>query len=102
MTKVTLKFITDAIYWGNNLGEQARKGAALGNDCGKMCRDCAFNPNQEHTKEYQEAVDNAVGVMVMGGSFNCHKLNEDCTEYLDAGKPCAGMLYAKQFQETIK
>lgn len=79
--------------WGTRIADYARKGDKLGN-CGKMCSDCAFKHPQPATKDYYEAVDGAVKVLLMGGTFNCHTENHQ-----DAGSLCVGMLYAKQYTD---
>lgn len=79
--------------WAARIAELARKGAALGS-CGKMCSDCAFKHPQAATHEYYSAVDGAVKVLLMGGRFNCHTENHE-----DAGRECAGMLYAKLYTD---
>ncbi len=76
----------------NTISEWARKGAALGVDHGKMCNECAFKKgglgnNEEHT------VAKAIYCMAAEGKFNCHNQGEGT----DAGKPCAGWLYAKSY-----
>jgi hypothetical protein len=83
--------------WGDKIADQARKGAALGKDCGKMCKDCAFNNNQPHTIDYLESVDGAVLMLVSEGRFNCHTPDGG-----DAHKPCAGFLYAKEHLNSIE
>lgn len=78
--------------WAKQISENARKGAALGIDCGKMCHDCAFKHPQPPTQAYYDAVDGALKVMLMGGIFHCH--TED---HQDAGRPCSGMMYANLY-----
>lgn len=84
-------------FWGKRLEEMAHKGAALGVDHGKMCKDCAFRSNQEHTQDYVESVDGAFQMLAWEGKFNCHT---DAHE--DAGKPCAGFLYAKEYLKSTE
>lgn len=79
--------------WAARIAEMARKGAPMG-DCGKMCSDCAFKHPQPPTPDYYAAVDGAVQVLMMGGRFNCHT-----DDHEDAGRLCAGMLYAKQYTD---
>lgn len=95
-----MKTITDWKVWGERIAEQARKGAAMGIDCGRMCADCAFKPQTEDTNGYAESVDGAVSIMLMGGTFHCHDHAPDGS-YVDAGKPCAGMAYANLYQASI-
>lgn len=78
--------------WAKRISEQAQKGAAIGKDCGKMCEDCAFKYNQPHTTDYLESVDGAVLMLMQEGKFHCHTDSHE-----DAGKPCAGFLYAQEF-----
>lgn len=84
----------DTEEWGKILAENARKGAALGVDCGKMCADCAFVPKdkQPDLRGYNEAVQGAVSMMISGGQFNCHTEDHE-----NANKPCAGFQYAQLY-----
>lgn len=79
--------------WAARIAAYARKGASMA-DCGKMCADCAFKHPQEPTEDYYEAVDGAVKLLLIGGVFNCHT-----DDHLDAGRLCAGMLYAKKYTD---
>lgn len=72
----------------------ARKGAELG-DCGKMCSSCAFKLNSPANLEPHN-VDAAAQCVAYHGTFNCH-----INDYQDAGHPCAGFLYAKQYVNLI-
>lgn len=81
--------------WAKRLADLAQKGALLG-DCGKMCNDCAFKYNQPHDTDYLESVDGAALMLAFEGKFHCHT-----DEHKDAGRPCVGFLYAKQFMNSI-
>lgn len=83
--------------WAKIISDHAAKGAAKGIDCGKMCNDCAFKYNQEKTKDYYEAVDGAVLMLVQSGKFHCHTESHE-----DAGKPCAGFLYAQLYFDSVE
>lgn len=67
----------------------AREGAKTGIDCGKMCSECAFRPGSVAQSEPHN-VDAAAMALAYNGTFNCHK-----NGFEDAGKPCAGFLYAR-------
>lgn len=70
----------------------ARKGATLGS-CGEMCGDCAFKvmrPGDE------ALMSNIVARVCCGGILHCHT-----SEYKDAGKICAGFLYARKWVEFL-
>src|SRR4051812_14699067 len=95
-----MKTITDWKSCGKKIADHARKGAAMGVDCGKMCGDCAFKPQDKDTNGYADAVDDAVSIILMGGRFNCHD-HDNNGQYVDAGKPCAGMAYAKLYLDSI-
>ena len=71
---------------------QAQKGAAYGS-LGKMCSDCAFRNGTEANND-PTAVEGAAACLASGGQFNCHTKN-----LTDAGKPCMGFLYARQYFE---
>lgn len=81
------------------ISEDAKKGAALGifkDPTMKMCHDCAFKKGTEANND-PNAVQAAVDAMSSCGmfGFNCHN------EFLeDAGRPCIGFLYAKQYYES--
>lgn len=80
---------------GTILADWAQKGAALG-DCGRMCHDCAFRV-QADVNYYQETVEKAAELLAYGGgTFNCHT-----ADYKDAGTPCKGFLYAKQYVNSL-
>lgn len=83
--------MTDLNTMAQYFAELVRKGAQLG-DCGRMCSDCAFKPDQPHTPEYLGALEAATSALVWEGRFNCH--TED---HQNAHKPCAGFLYARQY-----
>lgn len=82
--------------YAKSISEITKEGAAIAKEkgilgeCGKMCSECAFNWNQEHTIFYFLAADNAADKLINGGEFNCHT-----HDYKDANKPCAGFLLAK-------
>lgn len=78
------------------MAEMAQNGASAGPGCGKMCGDCAFKLNQPHTTDFLMAAELAVSALAWEGSFNCHTL-----DHQDAGKPCVGFLYARQYLQTI-
>lgn len=86
----------DEEKWAAHIADQARKGAALGKNCGKMCSDCAFKHPQPPTQDYYNAVDGAIKVILMGGRFNCHTEDHE-----DAGRECVGMRMAKLYQDTL-
>lgn len=79
----------------NLINEWARKGAAI-KPLGRMCNDCAFKKgtpanNDDHT------ADVASQCVAFGlGEFVCHT-----PDFKDAGKPCMGFLYAKQYTDTL-
>lgn len=76
----------------------AQRGAAINPCHGKMCNDCAFKPGTDANND-DAAVNAAMDCLVGFGKFNCHK--EQGAELVDAGKPCAGFLYAKQYYEKM-
>lgn len=76
------------------LADLAQKGASLGS-CGKMCRDCAFKLNQPHTPDYLLGVYQAAICLAWDGEFNCHTPDHE-----NAGHPCAGFLYARQYLQS--
>ena len=92
------KFYTvSTIEIGRMLAENAKKGAALGVDCGKMCNDCAFKFNQPHTGDYLDAVNSAANMLSFEGKFHCHTDDNQCSD-----KPCSGFLYAKAYFDSIE
>lgn len=77
----------------------ARKGAEINPCHGKMCNDCAFKigtdaNNEEHT--VCVAMDCLVG---SGVKFHCHRAENG--DLVDAGRPCAGFLYAKIYYDKM-
>lgn len=76
------------------LADYAQKGAKLC-DCGKMCNECAFKLNSPANLE-EHNVDGAMSALAYEGVFNCH-----INDYEDAGEPCRGFLYAKQYFNNI-
>lgn len=96
-----MNYITDWKVWGERIASHAQKGAAMGVACGKMCSSCAFKFQEEDINGYSAAVDGAVGVLLMGGVFNCHRADEN-GDWVDAGKPCAGMQYAKLYTDNLQ
>lgn len=76
------------------LSEWATKGAAMGADCGKMCSSCAFKKGSV-TQTEEHNTGKALECLAYFGQFNCH-----VNDYEDAGKPCAGFLYAKKYLES--
>lgn len=78
------------------LGEMARRGARLtgqnGVNCGRMCSDCAFKPNQPQTEEFLNAAEAAFGCLQGRGTFRCHEKDHSA----DNGLPCMGFWYAQQ------
>jgi len=84
------------------LGKWAREGAKIsgqnGVNCGRMCHDCAFKPNQPQTEAFLSAAQDAADCLDGRGYFNCHTPDhEDHT-----GTPCLGFWYAKQYLATIE
>lgn len=65
------------------------KGIDIG-PCGKMCSECAFKWEQDHTLQYIMAADLAAKILIEGGEFNCHTY-----DYKDANKPCSGFSIIK-------
>ena len=84
------------------LATAARNGASLGVDCGKMCGDCAFRVGSDANND-GVATEAALQCLMSEGQFNCHT-----SDFQNAGKPCAGFLYAQQwfkspeFYKTLK
>lgn len=78
----------------DRLSFMAIEGAKLG-DCGRMCNSCAFRKGSV-TQSEPENIDVAYETLAYQGLFHCHTRLEDGT-LVDAGKPCAGFLYAKQY-----
>lgn len=83
------------------LGRAAREGARMtgqnGKNCGRLCKDCAFKPNQPHTAEYLEAVEAAAFCLAGDGSrFTCHEDGGGESN----GLPCMGYWYAKQYLDS--
>lgn len=72
----------------------ARKGAKL-SDHGRMCDECAFRKGSAAQSEPHN-VNAAASCLAYYGAFNCHK-----NGYEDAGKPCAGFLYAKEYRDSV-
>jgi hypothetical protein len=83
--------MTDA----EQLAEWAKKGAAMG-DCGKMCTECAFKKGSITQVSEPHNVEAAKIALMWDGQFNCH-----VNDYQDAGKPCVGFLYAKQYWNNV-
>lgn len=73
------------------LADWALKGAELG-ACGKMCSDCAFKAGQPMDSSLREATEDAHFQLAWQGRFNCHTADRK-----DAGRPCAGFAYARQY-----
>lgn len=81
------------------LAEAARRGQEINPCFGKMCSDCAFRI-QPDINGYSEAVNAAMDLLVCNPSnakFHCHT-----KDYEDAGRACAGFLYAKQYYEKME
>lgn len=78
----------------NLISSWARKGAKLA-DHGRMCDECAFRKGSVAQSEPHN-VNAAASCLAYYGAFNCHK-----NGYEDAGKPCAGFLYAKEYREHV-
>lgn len=73
----------------------AQKGAQLGADCGRMCNECAFKTGSITQRAEPHNVEAAITSLMWEGIFNCH-----VDDYHDAGRPCAGFLYAKKYFES--
>lgn len=65
------------------------KGIDIG-PCGKMCSECAFKWEQDHTLQYIMAADLAAKILIEGGDFHCHTHDYKC-----ADKPCSGFSIIK-------
>lgn len=72
----------------------ARAGAALFPGLGKMCKDCAFRAGSDANND-EAAVEAAESCLIADGAFNCHT-----GEFKDAGRPCAGFIYASKYLTT--
>jgi hypothetical protein len=81
---------------GEMLAHAAQKGAAMGQDFGKMCNDCAFRP-QPDINGYAAAVEAAANCLAWFGEFRCHSENYECKPEV-----CKGFLYAKLFFEQLE
>lgn len=80
---------------GEILAAMAQKGATMGN-CGKMCTDCAFRL-QPDINHYAKTCEEALDLLATGqGRLNCHT-----PDYEDAGTPCVGFMYAKQYCDAL-
>lgn len=77
------------------LAAAAGKGAALEN-CGAMCRDCAFRL-QPDVNGYSRIVQEAAAALLQGGAMNCHT-----ADYQNAGVPCRGFGYAKAYFQSLE
>ena len=71
----------------------AQDGAALGVDHGRMCDECAFRKGSVAQTE-EHTVSAAADCIAFYGKFNCHE-----NGFEDAGRPCAGFLYAQEFRD---
>ncbi len=78
----------------NVLSKAAQRGAALGPDQGKMCKDCAFRSGSDANND-EDAVEAAMQCLAGCATFNCHT-----KEFEDAGCRCAGFLYAAQYMAS--
>lgn len=77
------------------IAELARKGAEIKN-IGRMCHSCAFKLNS-CTNHEEGNVQAAMDCVAYGMKiFHCHTENVE-----DAGTPCKGFLYAKQYLEKV-
>lgn len=75
------------------IADWARKGAELGVDHGKMCNECAFKTGSVAQAESHN-VAAAANCLAYYGQFNCHK-----NGFENAGNPCSGFLYAKEYND---
>ena len=71
-------------------GAKVAKEKGLLEQCGKMCDNCAFKWDQDHTLNYILAADQAAHQLMSEGEFNCHTW-----DFKMADKPCAGFKFAK-------
>jgi hypothetical protein len=84
------------VSYAKSISEMAKKGAEVAKkkgrskQCGKMCADCAFKWEQDHTLGYFIAADNAAYALMSEGGFHCHT-----HDHKDAGRTCVGFLLAK-------
>lgn len=82
--------------YGEIIAGWAQQGAKHG-DCGKMCHDCAFRV-QPDINYYSETVQSIAELLAYGnGEMNCHT-----ADYQNAGRPCVGFLYAKQYLKSLE
>jgi hypothetical protein len=79
---------------GAKFAEYASKGAKI-KRCGRMCNDCAFRKGSEANTEAETLMKVESALIYGMAEFNCHTEHKQ-----DAGKPCAGFLYAKQYFEN--
>lgn len=79
----------------------AQKGAKESKGAhGRMCDQCAFRKGSEANNE-EHNVGKALTCLTGEGKFNCH--DHDATgKLIDAGRPCAGFLYAQHHITKIE
>jgi hypothetical protein len=79
------------------IANAALKGAGMKHQesFGRMCDDCAFKKGTEANND-EIAVQDAADCLAFTGTFNCHTGGLE-----DAGRPCSGFLYARQYTDSI-